>query len=479
MKLQKYAFTLVELIVVITILAILATISFISLQWFAKDARNSARSSDITSIEKVLELYKTRNWEYPEPSNSDQIKYLWAEVWTKWTFWEETRKSLWQKWQISEVPTDPLTTSEYSYSVLNTNKEYQIAITFEWDYLWQNNNNLLNQTYAAWSYGTTYVKWSYNWQVVKVQTWWTTYVLATPSIISWYELTATTNLVEIIKDKKLVYNKSNILPASYANTTDFEETLATDSIVNIWSVVIYETTNINDLTQESNQQELIDNLQLAYSWTLLENDETIKEIVNRDSQINEIYLSQKIIKKAVLPRIEITVDKNAPSCLVLPSSQNWVFIVWSPNSPNTLWQNSNSNSACYYECDSWFSLKWWICLPNTSPACVQIYWEWYWYSDHFKDCCTVRSIWGQVDCFDDSDYTWNCITGSIDLVCKHNSCQSKYWSTFWYNSSSKDCCPISEVASDANISNWYNYTNCYNDTDYVWKCINWNNSDDC
>jgi prepilin-type N-terminal cleavage/methylation domain-containing protein len=48
---------LVELIVVITILAILATIAFLSFQGYNKNARDSARLSDLKNISKGLELF--------------------------------------------------------------------------------------------------------------------------------------------------------------------------------------------------------------------------------------------------------------------------------------------------------------------------------------------------------------------------------------------------------------------------------------
>lgn len=51
---KKSWFTLVELIVVITILAILWTIAFISLQGYTADARNSKRTSDLSSIQTAM-----------------------------------------------------------------------------------------------------------------------------------------------------------------------------------------------------------------------------------------------------------------------------------------------------------------------------------------------------------------------------------------------------------------------------------------
>jgi prepilin-type N-terminal cleavage/methylation domain-containing protein len=60
-KIQKKAFTLVELIVVITILAILGTIAFISLQGNTQDAKNSKVLSDVASISKKISILSTKN----------------------------------------------------------------------------------------------------------------------------------------------------------------------------------------------------------------------------------------------------------------------------------------------------------------------------------------------------------------------------------------------------------------------------------
>ncbi len=58
-NIKKQWFTLVELIVVITILAILWSIAFISLQGYSSDARNSKRTSDLSSIQSSLTVKQT------------------------------------------------------------------------------------------------------------------------------------------------------------------------------------------------------------------------------------------------------------------------------------------------------------------------------------------------------------------------------------------------------------------------------------
>ena len=55
---NKYAFTLVELIIVVVILAILATIAFLTLWNYRWETINVKRLSDKNNIEKALEIYK-------------------------------------------------------------------------------------------------------------------------------------------------------------------------------------------------------------------------------------------------------------------------------------------------------------------------------------------------------------------------------------------------------------------------------------
>lgn len=64
----KYAFTLVELIVVVTIIAILATIGFVSYSGYTVNARDSSRISQVTEISNAIHTYGTKN-KMPLPDN--------------------------------------------------------------------------------------------------------------------------------------------------------------------------------------------------------------------------------------------------------------------------------------------------------------------------------------------------------------------------------------------------------------------------
>ena len=129
MNKHKKAFTLVELIVVITILAILGTIAFIALQWYSKTARDSARLADMSRIKSSLELFMVEWWKYPEPANIANITYSGTlDAWHQGTFWETTFRNV---MRLDKIPKDPVTEIEYTYSVTNNRKEYQLAWVLE------------------------------------------------------------------------------------------------------------------------------------------------------------------------------------------------------------------------------------------------------------------------------------------------------------------------------------------------------------
>ncbi len=70
MPAQKKGFTLIELLVVIAIIAILSVIGFTVFTNAQKGARDSKRRSDIDSIAKALEIYKSANGNYPQIAQS-------------------------------------------------------------------------------------------------------------------------------------------------------------------------------------------------------------------------------------------------------------------------------------------------------------------------------------------------------------------------------------------------------------------------
>lgn len=126
-KIQRKAFTLVELIVVMIILAILATVSFLGLSSYPGQARDSVRISDLHSIRKSLEVYKIINWKYPVPDNSiSEVDSSWV-IWLVWDFSEWVFSEI---KNISKLPKEPGGIN-YKYILGNDNKVYKIKTVLE------------------------------------------------------------------------------------------------------------------------------------------------------------------------------------------------------------------------------------------------------------------------------------------------------------------------------------------------------------
>ena len=317
-KHQKQAFTLVELIVVITILAILWTIAFISFWNFSRDARDSARISDLKNISKSLELYALRNWNYPLPQDSTQITYSWwtENVWIQGIFWEETRTTIGQSAALSKVPLDPLTQTEYTYSLLNTWLEYELWAITEGE-LVNNTNTLTNQTYAAWTeLAQAYTLWNYNQVAVKT----TNCVLAVPSIIT--SDTSITDLQTIINNSLLIYKWYKNLPSAYSWTTFntlWDPTLVLSNQVeaycwNLWDLSSNETTRLT----------MFDNLQAAYTGTAIETSSaSIAQVLSATTPSAKASLSATIVNNILNGSATVTQTETSWATCVFGTSTFW------------------------------------------------------------------------------------------------------------------------------------------------------------
>ena len=437
---NKSWFTLVELIVVITILAILWTIAFISLQWFSKDARNSTRHSDLKNIEKVLSLYQLRQSEFPLPSNEVEITYSWAEVWTQWTFWEDTRKLLGSQGQISNVPLDPLTWSEYTYSRLNTKNEMQLAAVFEWELTL----NKITNTFAGWSYWTTKITWNYNWQIAKASTWWRIYVLAIPSIIS--SDTSLTKVIDILDERKLIYNWFHNLPASYSWTTNFDNPDTTWDIINTWSLVVYswlsidELLNVNDATS---RVLMLSNLQKAYSGALIYENPEINKIINIDLWKSEdlVLFSAILVNNNLGWNIQVNTSLKWWKSLDLNCDINDIHIPeWCIEWENwcQVWAGCNSTLWNWIEFINNHHFSCWDYAQTDSQACsdaqnLSSAKEYAWNSIYW-----INNIWWKLYIWDNSEsacaYWWH-VPSDEELTTLENTL---FWSICAWESFDRD-----------------------------------------
>ena len=304
----KKWFTLVELIVVITILAILWTIAFTSLQWYARDARDTKRISDVWNIKKSLENFVLQTGKYPTPDSAEEITYSGWVVWYQWSLWDNVVAQLSRN--LKEKPTDPLTSSEYTYSLLNTEVEYELWGVLEWSPISRLLPPLAWETYAAGTKATAYTSWNYNGVLAKVQLWWLTYILAIPAIISW-DL-SNTDVETILSNNKLVYNKLSNLPPYYSGTTLWENS---EVDLWLWSDIILYSWSTSDLTQKDKQIEFFEKLKNAYSGSILKSTaKDIDNIVSTSTTSDEwgaLLIAQVLINEHVDSQIEISAVSTA------------------------------------------------------------------------------------------------------------------------------------------------------------------------
>jgi prepilin-type N-terminal cleavage/methylation domain-containing protein len=427
------AFTLVELIVVITILAILWTIGFISLQWYSKSARDSTRISDITSMEKILNLYKLTNTQYPTPVDPTIVTYSGSTAWTQWVFWKTayTRNAM-----MSNVPLDPVTALEYPYSVTADGQEYELAAVLENPIA----SSITSSAYAGTQEAQIYVKWNYNGKFLRVIKDDTTYLLWVPSIIA-SDITSV-DIENILISKRLVYNGHKNLPASFSwsvydtNPPDWFDFwwasyVASGMILFAW--------DMNDLeTDQAQRVTLFDNLQASYSWTTISAESGITQLLGIDitsdkEASNYVAIALNNSFHTNISTVAVESSESTPSsCATQPWYSNANFTAGTPTTVDEAWQNTNNANACYYECTGWYT---WNDCSGLNP---------------YASCTWVNT---PTPFSGTTTYTW-CDTADI-IVCD--------WVWSWYTISA--CNVWTNTASTA-----------YNDAGWYWELFQWWNN---
>ncbi|MCP4524019.1 MAG: BspA family leucine-rich repeat surface protein [Candidatus Gracilibacteria bacterium] len=302
MKLQKRAFTLVELIVVITILAILATVAFISFQGYAQTARDSKRLTDMKSMEKVLGLYFVTQGNYPLPVGAQNVTFSGATAWSQGAFGTTAYTN---QTSLGEVPVDPLTKMPYAYSITNTKVEYQLGGILEGDVALTPTLS----TFAGTEIAKAYVKGNYNGKILKVTADSTDYILGVPSILA--SDLSDTNLLNIVNNQRLVHKSHKNLPDSFSGTiynpspTDGFAFTPTDIVVFSGSL---ET--LSDPVNITQREELLSNLKEVYVGSPIVNDPEIYDVTHvllSDSSSVE-FLSSKLLNETV--NMELPIPQN-------------------------------------------------------------------------------------------------------------------------------------------------------------------------
>ncbi len=142
MKLQKQAFTFVELIVVVAILAILATIGFGSYQWYLTSWRDTNRIVQLEDIHDGLELM-TVSSKLPFPENMIQLEANGTVFAYQWYAGKSVIDSIW----YDGGGKDPEFWEYFTYMLGGNGRDFQL-MTFVSDatLLW---NNFSKSAYAT------------------------------------------------------------------------------------------------------------------------------------------------------------------------------------------------------------------------------------------------------------------------------------------------------------------------------------------
>ena len=380
MNKQKQAFTLVELIVVITILAILWTIAFISLQWYSKDARDSIRISDISSIKTSLELFHLNSGKYPLPDDKQIVDYWTETLWYQWNFWTTVISSLSRS--MSEVPTDPLTDKKYVFSVANNKNEFEILSLLEWDSLALNN---ISQTNAASLVVTPKIDGTYNRVFIKT----VNYIVPVPSIINTevWEAPMTLDSDNIASQ---VTNWGENIPEQWNVLSNTWALTWLVLSVYTWSIAI----------DDSNEEKeiVIGKIKEAYTGSVLASSDIYNYILSSSWELENVTLINSLVLKDDTTKVTIVPDPyssctgintpssfnsittydscDIPDIVVCNWVKSWIIIAWC-NVWATTWSEYNlcvDEASCTIA-RSWELFQWWnnSGLKNASTSSTQIW----------------------------------------------------------------------------------------------------------
>ncbi len=264
-------FTLVELIVVITILSILALIGFISFTSYTYYARDGVRVSDIKSIQSSLSIFHIEKWFLPKPSSGVPVTYSGTTLRTQWFFDNQLFANV---GKINKKPVDPLTSTEYTYSVLENGQEYELAAAYESSSI--SYSPLIESASADFRYAI--VKGTYNGRMIQSDVGSNRFIFAIPSIINTWVSSQT--IQDIIQNKQIVIDGLWNIPQNYAGK-GWSLSWAVDWNVSSNQFIVFSWTLDQSKTSTGILQ-IISNLQNVYKDTILAKDKDIEPILALD-----------------------------------------------------------------------------------------------------------------------------------------------------------------------------------------------------
>lgn len=122
---NKKGFTLIEVLVVVGIIGLLSAVVLVGIGPFRAKGRDARRISDLRQVQSGLELYYTKNQNYPAAASWDALKTVLIAAGIG----------------VSDIPNDPLIGRSYGYCKTADNYNYAVAA-----YLEDKDNSILAQS---------------------------------------------------------------------------------------------------------------------------------------------------------------------------------------------------------------------------------------------------------------------------------------------------------------------------------------------
>ncbi|MEF2175367.1 MAG: type II secretion system protein [Candidatus Absconditabacteria bacterium] len=134
-------FTLVELVIVIAIIAVLGSVAFLILSKWIGNSKDVKKISDLTTIEKSINLSLLNNSKLPTPDDYVDVVFSGNKIWELGYFGINAIEQA--GGTITKLPIDPSTKERYKYAQWNNNKFQLGTIVENVDY-----SNILKRSYA-------------------------------------------------------------------------------------------------------------------------------------------------------------------------------------------------------------------------------------------------------------------------------------------------------------------------------------------
>lgn len=435
---NKLWFTLVELIVVITILAILWTIAFISLNWYAKEARDTKRISDLRSLISKITLEHTR-WLSMEDIIIETSTKTWQILWQS----NQTIHTFW-KLNFELLKENELNFKDPS----NHNQDYYFAYARWWE--WKDSYAYLQWATISEKNNITKIMWNYSpsveWDVESLFLTWST------TFKDWWTLIYPIDNIGII----------NPTPTPTPDPESTTNPCVSNQTTQEWYLIETETLHNEKVTWKKEwDNTTIDNstkliLKKEYkcnNWTYEEQADLQQELTCEEWYItNENHTECNTTPcKGTTPSTEEHTESNANKEL---SSWTWTY-------NETPW-------LCTYKCIEWYARIDNECKEIINWVCWSVNWE----NVETKPTYNLCTSWTNTEVEEwTNKYTWNCEwinwwTTSVECIA-NKKINWVCWNWWWISA-------ISTIPNTDLCTTWTSTTPQNNTSTWWWSC-NWSN----